>query len=114
MMELTGIAFNVVNIVILPLVIGIGMDAGIHVVHRYRQSAAVNDGVAALYDLLEGTGAAVILSSITTIIAFGGLTLADYGGMKTLGYGMMLGVGSCLLASVLVLPAVLVVLRRAR
>ncbi len=109
-----GLEFNVVSIVVMPLVIGIGMDAGVHVVHRYQQSAEHNDGVAKLSDMLEGTGAAVLLSSVTTIVAFGGLTIPDYGGMNSLGSVMMLGVSGCLVSSIVVLPALLVALKRAR
>ncbi len=103
-----------VNIVVLPLVVGIGIDAAVHVMHRTRQSAEENGGRAKLSDLLEGTGAAVLLSSLTTIFAFAGLTVgAEYGAMFSLGMAMMIGVGSCLLACVVVLPALLVWLKRA-
>lgn len=112
-MALFSIPLNVVNIVVLPLVVGIGIDAAVHVMHRARQSAEAH-GKARLSDLLEGTGAAVLLSSLTTIFAFAGLIVgAEYGGMLSLGLAMMIGVGSCLFACVVVLPALLVWLGRA-
>ncbi len=106
-----NIPFDVANIVVLPLVLGIGIDAGVHMVHRYRQSTHAN-GVAQLSDLIGGTGAAVLLSSTTTIVGFAGLMLADYGGMKSLGLVMVLGISSCLVACLLVLPTILLLLRR--
>jgi len=114
-MAVFSLPLNVVNIVVLPLVVGIGIDAAVHVMHRTRQSAELNGGVAKLSDLLEGTGSAVLLSSLTTIFAFGGLVVgAEYGGMLSLGLAMMIGVSCCLLACVVVLPALLVLLKRAR
>jgi predicted RND superfamily exporter protein len=107
-----GIDFNVANIVVLPLVLGIGIDSGVHMVHRYRESAKANE-IAQLTDLLSGTGSAVLLSSVTTIVGFAGLMLADYGGMQSLGLVMVLGISCCLMACLLILPATLIILRRA-
>ena len=83
-------------------------------VHRWRQSADANDGVAKLEDIIRGTGAAVLLASITTAVGFSALMLGDYGAMKTLGLSMSVGIGCCLLANVLVLPSILLVLKKAR
>jgi predicted RND superfamily exporter protein len=112
-MSATGIAFNVANIVSLPLVLGIGIDAGVHIVHRCNESAADNNGVGRLDDLLRGTGGAVFLSSLTTIAGFAGLMISDYGAMFSLGLAMVIGVATCLVASLAILPAILVVLKRA-
>ncbi|MED5463424.1 MAG: MMPL family transporter [Myxococcota bacterium] len=109
-----NIPFNVANIVVLPLVLGIGIDAGVHMVHRYEESRRLNEGVARLSDLLSGTGSAVVLASVTTIVGFAGLMIADYGGMKSLGLVMVLGISCCLGACLLILPAILILLRRAR
>lgn len=114
MFILTGLQFNLANIMALPLVLGIGVDAGAHVMHRQRQSASENGGVAKLDDLFFGTGSAVLLSSVTTMVGFGGLLMAEHGGMALLGAAMVLGVGCTLLSSLVVLPAVLVLLGRAR
>jgi len=109
-----GISFNVANIVALPLVLGIGIDAGAHIMHRFEESRKANEGIADLKALLEGTGAAVLFASVTTIVGFAGLMLADYGGMKSLGLIMVIGISSCLVACLVVLPAVLLLLKRAR
>lgn len=107
--------FDVANVVVLPLILGIGIDAGAHMTHRWRQSVdASADGVAQLDDIIRGTGAAVLLASLTTALGFSALCLGEYGAMKTLGLSMSLGVGCCLLASVLVLPALLVLCKKAR
>jgi predicted RND superfamily exporter protein len=108
-----GLNFNVANIVALPLVIGIGTAFGVHLMHRSQESARMHGGVARLDDLVRSTGGAVVLSAMTTIASFAALMLSEYGGMKLFGLAMVLGISACLLASLLVLPALLAVLRRA-
>lgn len=56
----------------------------------------------------------MLMASVTTALGFAALMLADYGGMKSLGATMTIGIIGCMIASLLVLPAVLVLLRRAR
>lgn len=113
-MSAAGQRFDFANIVALPLVLGIGIDAGVHLIHRCRESAEANEGVARIEDVLRGTGAAVFVAALTTMIGFAGLMAADYGAMVSLGSVMILGIGCCLLAALFVLPAVLMLLGRAR
>jgi predicted RND superfamily exporter protein len=109
-----GIRFDFANIVALPLVPGIGVAAGVHLMHRCRQSAAEHGGVARIEDILRGTGTAVFVAATTTVFGFAGLMLADYGGMISLGLVMSIGTGSCLLGALIVQPALLVLVGRAR
>ena len=112
-MGLAGLNFDVANVVALPLMTGIGIDAGAHMMHRWRESADKRGGVASLDDMIRGTGAAVVMASVTTATGFAALMLGDYGGMKTLGLSMTMGITGALFAAVLVLPAVLVALKKA-
>ena len=95
-----GIPFNPANIMILPLVIGIGVTSGIHILNRYAEEQ--NPSI-----LGRSTGKAVIVSALTTIAGFGSLIPAEHQGIRSLGIVMSLGVGLCMLASITVLPAVL-------
>lgn len=113
-MAAIGLNFNVANIVALPLVLGIGTAFGVHLMHRAQGSAAAHGGVARLDELIRGTGGAVVLSALTTIASFAALMLGDYGGQRLFGLTMVIGISACLLASLLVLPALLTVLGRAR
>lgn len=113
LMAAFGRTFDVANIVSLPLVIGIGTAFGVHLMHRTQESEQRNSH-ARLDDLVRGTGSAVVLSALTTIASFASLTLSDYGGMKSFGSVMVMGISSCLLASLLVLPALLLLLGRVR
>jgi predicted RND superfamily exporter protein len=97
---------------VLPLILGIGVDAGVHLMERVRQSE-LEHGMARLDDVLLGTGASVALASTTTLAGFAALMLADYGAMQSLGRVMSLGMVSCMLASLIALPALLVAMKRA-
>ncbi|MCZ7583923.1 MAG: MMPL family transporter [Deltaproteobacteria bacterium] len=101
-MTLLGIKFNLVNVAVIPLIIGIGIDDGVHIVHRYRMEAEDRIHRAVLH-----TGRAVVLTSLTTVCGFGSLGFASYVLIASLGWVLAIGVTYCLLASVLVLPMVM-------
>jgi predicted RND superfamily exporter protein len=106
-MSALSIEFNVANIVALPLVLGIGIAFGVHVMHRQRETDHPR-----IDDVIRGTGGAIFVAATTTMVGFAALTLSDYGGMRSLGIVMVIGIGTCLLATIFVLPAVLLLLRR--
>ena len=86
-----------------PLIIGIGVENGIHLVHRFR---AGRDG--SVVSLIAGsTGQAVVLFSLTTMVGFGSLMVAQYYGIFSMGLLLSLAVGSVLIASIVVLPLLL-------
>ncbi len=101
-MELIGLKLNMANLVILPLILGIGVVNGIHITHRYREEEDKHTSV-----LGKSTGLAVLLSSLTTMIGFGSMMVADHYGVYSLGLVLTLGVFNCLVASVTFLPALL-------
>jgi uncharacterized protein len=109
LMRPLGIQFTPANMVALPLLLGIGLDSGVHIVHRARESA----GVAPLETLVRGTGTAVSVAALTNAVGFASLMAADYRAMQGLGLLLSLGICLTILASVVILPALLVVLGRA-
>lgn len=101
-MELIGLKLNMANLVILPLILGIGVVNGIHITHRYREEEDKHTSI-----LGKSTGQAVLLSSLTTMIGFGSMMVANHYGVFSLGMVLTLGVFNCLIASVTFLPALL-------
>jgi len=101
-MDIFELKLNMANLVILPLILGIGVVNGIHITHRYREEKDKNSVV-----LGKSTGQAVVLSSLTTMIGFGSMMVADHYGVFSLGLVLTLGVFCCLVASVTFLPALL-------
>ncbi|MBN1655131.1 MAG: MMPL family transporter [Deltaproteobacteria bacterium] len=112
LMKPLDISFSAANIVALPLLFGTGLDASAHMVHRYREERKQGNRQIPLLLLIRGTGAAVILASLTTMAGFGALTFADYRAMQEMGLLLTLGIGMCLLSTLVVLPALFVVLKR--
>jgi len=108
-MGLAGLSFNFANLVAIPLIIGVGIDNGVHIVHRVRLEGAEGMSV-----VLRHTGRAILIASLTTMIGFGSLGLASHQGLASLGKVLLLGVGSCLVTSTLVLPNILVALGKTR
>jgi hopanoid biosynthesis associated RND transporter like protein HpnN len=101
-MSLLGLKLTLVNVMGIPLILGIGIDDGVHILHRYRVEGAGN-----IRTTFSSTGKAIMLTSLTTMIAFGSLVLATYRGMASLGIALLIGVGMCFLTTVLALPAFL-------
>jgi hypothetical protein len=100
---LLDIPFNFADVIVLPLLLGIGVDSGIHLVHRARAS---REGVSNL--LGTSTARAVAFSALTTIASFGSLGLASHRGLATLGQLLTIGVAFTLLCNLLVLPALII------
>ena len=103
MMGVTGTPFNPANIMTLPLVIGIGVTNGIHILNRFAEEQ--NPSILAL-----STGKAVLVSALTTIAGFGSLIPAKHQGIASLGIVMSVGVAACMLAALTFLPALLTLL----
>jgi len=105
-MRLLSMNFNFLSIVISPLLIGIGVDNGIHILHRtveerrLKPEGAIERGVGT-------TAVAVLVTSLTTMLVFGSLLIARTPGLRMLGASALLGIGFALLFSLLFLPAVL-------
>ena len=105
-MRLGGWDFNFANLVAIPLIIGVGIDNGVHVIQRVRLEGAEGMG-----GVLRHTGRAILIASLTTMVGFGSLAFfASHRGLSSLGVALLLGVGSCLITSTVVLPNLMVAL----
>jgi uncharacterized protein len=99
------VPLNPANIMTLPLVIGIGVTNGIHILNRYAEELTPNI-------LARSTGKAVLVSGLTAIAGFGSLILAKHQGIQSLGYVMSGGLATCMIAGLTFLPALLILLNR--
>lgn len=101
------VPFNPANIMTLPLVIGIGVTNGIHVLNRFAEEQ--NPSI-----LARSTGKAVLVSCLTSMAGFGSLMLARHQGIYSLGCVMTTGLATCMIAGLTFLPALLNLLVRPR
>ncbi len=103
MLAFLNIPLDFFNVIILPVVIGIGIDDGVHFYHRYLEL----DHEDALAQTWTEVGSAVVMTSITSIIGFGGLAITNHFGLKSIGFVAICGILTTLFATVLVLPGII-------
>ncbi|MFK7987587.1 MAG: MMPL family transporter [Sandaracinaceae bacterium] len=101
-----GVDLDLASVAALPLVLGIGVDDGVHLVHRRRHTPST-------FHALVPLTRALVLTTLTTLAGFGTLAFAAHRGMQNFALVMVLGALSCLLATLTVLPAALRTTRRA-
>jgi hopanoid biosynthesis associated RND transporter like protein HpnN len=109
LMVLFQLPFNMANLLFIPLIIGIGIDNGIYIVHRFREEAQDADK---RLPLPGSTGRSVNLATLTTIVGFGSMMISGHQGIYSLGLLVTLGVGSILIASLSTLPSLLALMAR--
>jgi uncharacterized protein len=100
-----GVPLNPANIMTLPLVIGIGVTNGIHILNRYAEEQTPSI-------LARSTGKAVLVSGLTSMAGFGSLILAQHRGIHSLGCVMTVGLATCMIAGLTFLPTLLNLLMR--
>ncbi len=97
LMPMMGIELNLANFFAIPMLIGLGIDSAVHIIHRARQDPAQ----------LATTVRAVAFTALTTAIGFGSLVIAEHRGMRSLGLAMGVGSLCCMYVACVVLPLAL-------
>ncbi len=99
-MALAGIRMNLMNIFVLTMIIGIGVDYGVHLLHRWRESDGDPKAIAE-------TSKAIAVAALTTVVGFGSLVLSHFPGLRSIGAAAILGAVSTAILSITVLPVLL-------
>jgi predicted RND superfamily exporter protein len=103
-----GLRVTFLDFVALPITLGLGVDYTINLVHDRRAARAADPAEAAL----RGSGSAVFVCSLTTIIGYGSLLVSDNQAIRAFGTASLVGEVCCLATAMIVAPAVLAVGRR--
>lgn len=103
LIELTGLTINMANILVIPLIFGLGVDTGIHVVHRYHCSRNISEL------LQSSTPRAVTLSALTTVGTFFSLAFSPHQGAASIGLILSVAITLLVVVTFIVLPALLAV-----
>ncbi|WOF72975.1 MMPL family transporter [Parvibaculaceae bacterium PLY_AMNH_Bact1] len=96
-----GVSFNFANIIVLPLIFGLGIDSGIHFVLRRRHEKTV--GVV----MQSSTPQAIVLSALSTLGAFSALSLSRHWGLASMGLLLTIAIIWVIFCTVIVLPALI-------
>jgi hopanoid biosynthesis associated RND transporter like protein HpnN len=97
-----SIPLNFANIIALPLLLGIGVDSGIHILHRYRNAPPKNGII-----LATSSARAVVVSALTTIVSIGNLSFSSHLGTASMGILLTIGISMTLLCTLIILPSLL-------
>jgi predicted RND superfamily exporter protein len=99
-MGMLGMHLNPANMIVLPLILGIGVDNGVHMIHDFRHQRGP-------YRTSGSTINGLMMTSLTTMVGFGSMLVAAHQGLVTLGLVLVIGVGASLFVSLVTLPALL-------
>lgn len=102
MMKLAHIDFNYLTVAAFPIIVGTGIDNGIHLVHR-----CLREGYGAVERIFAATGRAVLLTTLTTVSAFGSFVTSWNAGLREFGWTFNTGLLAALAASIVLLPAII-------
>jgi predicted RND superfamily exporter protein len=102
-MVVLDLHLNFMNIFVITMILGIGVDYGIHVIHRFREERDRPGGDAV--DAVEETARGVLLAALTTVVGFGSLATSHYPGLVSMGLVSTLGTLATALVAVAVVPA---------
>lgn len=93
-------SFNFANIIALPLLMGMGVDSGIHIMHRLKSGMSCNKEI-----LQSSTARGVFFSSLTTMCSFSSLAFTSHVGTASMGLLLAVGIFFTLVCTLIVLPA---------
>jgi hypothetical protein len=108
-MGLCGLPLNPANMIAFPLILGVGVDNGVHVLHDYLIRRRMGRSTVSY-----AIGRGVLVKALTTMIGFGALMISRERGLASLGLVLTLGVACCMMAALVFLPAVLQLLGSSR
>ena len=98
-LAVAGVRLNFFNLAVLPLLVGLGIDYGIHILHRYHE-----EGLPARHAARK-LAAAVGSAAATTAVGFAGLLLARHPGLWSMGFTASVGIAATAFSCVVFLPS---------
>ena len=100
LLGLAGSSVTITSAAIAPLILGIGVDDGVHMLHAWRRAGGRFDTV------YSGTGMAIVATTVTTVAAFGAFCLSSTPALFQFGWQAVVGLTFCLAGSLFLLPAI--------
>jgi uncharacterized protein len=98
---LLDLQLNFANVIVLPLLLGLGVSGALHVVMRWREEGEGGDLAA------TSTPRAVLFSALTTVASFGSLAISAHPGLASMGLLLTIAIFWSLVCSLLILPSIL-------
>jgi hypothetical protein len=99
---LLNVPFNFANIIALPLLLGLGIDSSLHMVHRSLNNEMVSELL-----IHTSTARAIFYSALTALVDFASLMFSSHQGTASMGIMLTVGLTFTLLCTLVILPALL-------
>jgi len=99
-----------ISVAIVALLMGLGVDYSIHLMNRLAEEKNIKDKTDRVEKILNSTGKAVLLSTITTVIGFGSLMISNMEPMVLFGFGCAIGILFCFISAVILVPCLVILL----
>ncbi|SIQ39142.1 efflux RND transporter permease subunit [Halanaerobium kushneri] len=101
LIKILNVNLDIFSVLAFPLIIGIGIDDGVHVIHR------LNISDQDMQTVFSSVGRAILLTTLTTMASFGSLMIAQYQAIYRLGVTLFIGVAFCFIMTLIIIPALL-------
>jgi len=101
-MHVRYMKMNFINAFVTTMILGVGIDYGIHIIHRISQEGLTN------FEGLMETGKAVVMAAMTNVAGFGTIGFCNYPGLRSMGIVAAIGSVTCLITALTTLPALLI------
>ncbi len=101
-MAVMGMHLNFFNMIVLPILLGMGIDSGVHFFHRFQE-----EGYSNIEKVMTTTGGAIVMTTLTTAAGFAGMCFAHHGGLSSIGITADMGMLGCLLITLFFFPLLL-------
>ena len=102
---------TIISVAIIALLLGLGVDYTIHLMNRFAEENAIEDKVERIEKILNFTGRAVLLSTVTTIIGFSSLMVSSISPIVTFGFGCAIGILFCFISAIIIVPCLVIILK---
>lgn len=99
---LLDVPFNFANIIALPLLLGLGIDSSLHMVHR-----SINNELVSEILIHTSTARAIFYSALTALVDFASLMFSSHRGTASMGIMLTVGLAFTLICTLVILPALL-------
>jgi len=99
-----------ISVAIVALLMGLGVDYSIHLMNRLAEEKNIKNKVDRIEKILNSTGKAVLLSTITTVIGFGSLMISNMQPMVLFGFGCAIGIMYCFISAIIIVPCLVILL----
>jgi predicted RND superfamily exporter protein len=99
---LLNVPFNFVNIIALPLLLGLGIDSSLHMVHRSLNNEVVSEVL-----IHTSTARAIFYSALTALVDFASLMLSSHQGTASMGILLTVALAFTLICTLVILPTLL-------